>query len=711
MESYGNHSDFIGGEGTIIVKKGKTIVDHAVRNAKLTISDNKVEASLTFVDLWSDGSETSVDDFISVDRNAVSTSDWSAYSDYMNVLTGSASVNLVSSNTVENGYWKYVNQTRDITTKVSLSSSTQTNSIRTIDPNNFVYERDNFTYKFEEIVYTAAENNSAVGGIISETDSETTYSYTGGFVINYGNNTKSATAPGKIIVKKVVDYSVRNAKLTVNDDNVIAELDFVTTTNGVDKTEHYAKSFDKSLVCTSNWNAKATMLSVMTSSANVTLNSSENISDGDWKYVRENRTITTKVTLANGSQTNSWTSIVPNKIVFSKNGVSHDFGTITFSANENGQNYTMLSNSANVATYDYTDRLNVTYGDNTVSSVAPGKLIIENTISGYEIRDQKLEVSETGVTASLTWVVKYSNGNEQTEAVRQFFALSIEKLTNWKSKEANANSTTGAAAVNLESSSNEKDGYWSNVREVRKVNTIATLAGSTQENALRASVPNSITFSRDGETYTFATLNFDASEAGQNVSKTSENDNATVYGYSDNININFGGKNFANTLNGTITVNKEVNNWTPDVPASYGKFKNAIVTATPNENRSSWVYVLSMHFDNGTLPLKIERDATSINLDFSLFTSNTNEAINSLVYTGGAWVNAIAENNSSAGCMVWRNESGVAKRTLDYVTATRDRWNDGHNTVYSDAVTYSVSNNILYVNKGGSNIGQIKLNK
>jgi hypothetical protein len=437
------------------------------------------------------------------------------------------------------------------------------------------------------------------------------------------------------------------------------------------------------------------------------LTSSENISDGDWKYVRENRNITTTVSLANSNQTNSWTSIVPNKIVFSKNGVNHDFGTISFTATEAGQNYNMVSESANVATYDYTDKLDVTYGDNTVSGLAPGKIIVEYSISGHEIRDQKLEVTETGVNTSLTWVTKYSNGYETTESVSHFFALSIEKLTNWASTEENANSTTGAATVNLDSSTNEVDGNCSNVREVRTVNTVAALAGSNQNNTLRASMPNNIVFSRDGQTYAFAVLNFNANEAGQNVSKTSESDVATVYGYSDNIDINFGGRNFANTLNGQITVEKTLD---PDFP-EYGKYKFSVVTATPNEARNSWYYVLSVHFEKGTLPIKIGRGATSINLDEakSLFTSNTNDAINSLVFANGTWMNAMASDE--ANCMKWKDENGTKRAVLDYVSATAMAWNDGHNTVFSEAVSYNVSNNILYINKGGTTIGKIVLNK
>jgi hypothetical protein len=533
---YGDHSDILGGEGTIIVKKGKKVIDHRIDNAKLTISDNKVEASLTFVEIWNDGSETKVDDYISADRILEPKSDWSANSDYANVLTGKAIVGLNSSTQVESGFWKYTNQTRTITTDVTLSGSTQKNTWESIDPNLFIYERDGEVYKFDEIEYKADEKGADIS-LISETDSESIYRYTDNISVvygnsAYGNNTKTSTAPGKVTVKKVVEYSVKNATLTVNDDNVIAELDFVTTTDGVDKIDHYAKSFPKSLVCTTNWSSEESSLICTTGSANVILNSSESLSDGDWKYVRENRTITTKATLADSQQTNSWTSIVPNKIVFSKNGVSHDFGTIAFSATEAGQNYTETGSSASYTTYSYTDKLDVTYGDNTVSSTAPGKILVEKP-------------------------------------------------------------------------------------------------------------------------------------------------------------------------------------WEPDVPAEYGKFKDAICTATPNENRSSWVYVLSLHFENGTLPLKIERYATSINLieAMSMFTSNTNGAINSLVWTGSSWVNSIAMDEPGNGCMTWRDENGAPRRTLDYVTATSIAWNDGHNTVYSDAVTYSVSNNILYVNKGGSIIGMIKLNK
>jgi hypothetical protein len=529
-ETYGDDSEILGGTGTIIVKKDKKILRHEIRDAKLDIYDDRVEGSLKFVSIWNDGTETSVDDFISVNRSLEPNSDWSANSDYANVLTGAASVNLASSNDVEDGYWKYTNQTRDLSTPVTLSSSTQQNKWISIDPNMFVYEREGETYKFDEITYKAEENSSSVTGIIEETDTENVYGYTGGIKVTYGSNVKTSTAPGKVIVKKVVTYSIKNTSLTVNDDYVLAELDFVTTTDGKDKTDHYSKSFPKSLMCTTNWSSEESSLICTTGSANVKLNSSENISDGDWSYVRENRNITTTTSLAGSNQTNSWTSIVPNEIVFSKNGVSHNFGTITFSASEAGQNYKETESSASHTIYSYTDKIDVTYGSNTVSSTAPGKILVEKP-------------------------------------------------------------------------------------------------------------------------------------------------------------------------------------WEPDVPAEYGKFKDAIVTATPNENRSSWVYVLSMHFENGTLPIKIERGANSINLDFSLFTSNTNGAINSLVWTGGSWVNSIASDEPSNSCMTWRDENGAPKRSLDYVTATSIAWNDGHNTVYSDAVTYSVSNNILYVNKGGSNIGQIRLNK
>ena len=128
-------------------------------------------------------------------------------------------------------------------------------------------------------------------------------------------------------------------------------------------------------------------------------------------------------------------------------------------------------------------------------------------------------------------------------------------------------------------------------------------------------------------------------------------------------------------------------------------FTNAICTVTPNEDRGDWVYILSLHFTNGTLPIKVYHQQNTLSLDLSYFTSNTNPAINSMVYSNGQWINAIAENNTGYGAMIWYDEAGTRRRNLDWVTATAMGWNDGHNTVYSDCLTYSQSGNNISIYK------------
>ena len=70
--------------------------------------------------------------------------------------------------------------------------------------------------------------------------------------------------------------------------------------------------------------------------------------------------------------------------------------------------------------------------------------------------------------------------------------------------------------------------------------------------------------------------------------------------------------------------------------------------------------------------------------------SSTTNGVNSAVYADGKWQVSKAEDNTSAKCMIWRNEGGQAKRTLDFVTATAKRWNNGHNTIKDPRRSYTI---------------------
>lgn len=146
-----------------------------------------------------------------------------------------------------------------------------------------------------------------------------------------------------------------------------------------------------------------------------------------------------------------------------------------------------------------------------------------------------------------------------------------------------------------------------------------------------------------------------------------------------------------------------------DIPYYYGELQNAICTATPNESRGDWVYILSLHFSNGTLPIKVYHHNNSFDLDLNYFTSDTNQDINSMVYTGGKWVNSIAKDEHSKNCMVWYDQNNVARRVIDYMSATIDGWNDGHDTVYSNALSCFVDNGIITIKKWENIIGTLSI--
>ena len=146
-----------------------------------------------------------------------------------------------------------------------------------------------------------------------------------------------------------------------------------------------------------------------------------------------------------------------------------------------------------------------------------------------------------------------------------------------------------------------------------------------------------------------------------------------------------------------------------DLPSSYGAFKNGICTATLDESGESWVYILSLHFENGTLPIKVYRDQTILELNLDYFTLNNNESINSMVYLprNGKWVNAIAKDSNTS--MNWFDENGVSKSSLSYNAAELMGWNDNHNTVISNVLTYKKEGSKLSIYKLGELLSELTI--
>ena len=320
------------------------------------------------------------------------------------------------------------------------------------------------------------------------------------------------------------------------------------------------------------------------------------------------------------------------------------------------------------------------------------------TILGYNFRDGKLVVNDNNVVASVVFVTRYSDGSEETEKVNKTFSRSLKCVSNWKAYENEETQFTHMLNVVLSASKKMSDGGWSWNEETRNITNIANLVSSEQANSWVASVPNSITYTRNGQTYTFDIIKFDVTGDGGKVTLASQSEEMDVYNYAATVSVAFGDNTVSSTAPGTIIVAKEVKG---DFPSEWGKFVSAVGTVAVNESNNGWVYTWSLHFTNGTLPVIVGRDANSALIDQSLFEYDTNSKLNGAVFKDNRWSNSIAEDKKHY--MLWSNSEGVAQGSMIYATATMWNWNNGHNTVFTSDFTFSVENGgrKLIVKKNG----------
>ncbi|MBR1600890.1 MAG: hypothetical protein IJ677_04860 [Alphaproteobacteria bacterium] len=686
------------------------IKGYEIRNKLLTITPENVTASLDFVTIFSNGREDVEKVSKDFPRSLVCTTDWKSTEKNAEQTTAQPVATVsASQNMTDNNEWSWVNQTRSITATVTLNGSTQYNGWTAVDPNNIKFTRNGITADFGTIKHSTAKvtDNASLKSTVGLTE---THEYSNTISVSYGNNMQSTTAPGTIIVnkdKEVTGHEFRNKNLVITNNNVTASLIYVTKYNdGSEDTESVSKSFPRTLNCYTNWSVNETNASVLTGAAGVVLKSSDAKTEGNWSYTAEKRDITTTAQLQNSNQTNGWNALDPNNIKYTREGETCDFGSINFNAAEAGQHVNVTSDTATLTTYSYSDDVTITFGDNVQSISAPGTINVAKAkeIVGYEITNQTLTVNQNDVTASLTFITKWSDGSEDSENISKVFSRNFSVLTNWSSEEENANQNTGSASVTLKNSENKTDGDWSYARETRGISTTATLNGSNQNNGWESIDPNNITFSRNGKTHSFGTINFSATETGANVNKKSETSELTVYDYTDNISVSFGNNSFNSSAPGQIKVSAP---WKPDF--DHGKFTGCVFTTARNENRTTWVYVMSIHFEKGTLPVVIRRDANKPEVNDAYFEANTDSRLNSGTWipSWGKWINTIATDTPDL--MQWDTTEGANADNMAYPTATAWGWDygytvSGHPSVTTDKFSASISNDgyVLTIYKGSN---------
>ncbi len=700
----------LGGSTVVAETPGKivisdvSVIGREARNKKLVIGNDDVTASFTDVLKLSDNTEKETARSKTYPRTRTLLTNWSSHETSAAEATAQPTIKLEASETVksEDG-WSAVNQTRFLNAVTTLAGSTQNNSWRCVDPNNIKYVDEGFVVDFGTIDFSVSLINH--GATLKETTATLdTYDFAASVAITYGDNTVNSTAPGTILVdkdKRVTDHEIRNAKLTITKENVSAKLDFVTLfNNGTEESVADNIDIPRNLITLSNWLANSAVFPFTTGAASVQLTSSVDKSNGYWTYVLQTRRIKTVAQLdANTTKDNEWESTDANKLVYTREGKSYAFDIIEFAAAYVDAKTSLVEETNTSMSYDYTCEISVTYGDHTQNTTAPGKIVLtkERTVTGHEILNPYIDVVDDKVNVTLTWVTKYSDDTTSEENVSEFFDRNIIYLGPWASYEKNGNQTTGSASVNLDNTEAKTKGYFSYNQEKRTISTDASLDASTQTNKWESFDPNHIVYSRDGVSHDFGILTFAATSNDSGTSVSSDTDEATIYGYWNNISVTYGSntKN-AQQATGTITVNK------PQKELKWGKIKGTAATVSLTETGRDWLYTLVARTEKGVIKFIVPKNASDITLDESMFEANTASNINSAAYYNGAWRACEAKDASTA--MKWRAADGSKTYSMiSYSDATIMGFHNGHNTVFTGDYTLSAENNgsVLVITRSG----------
>lgn len=173
------------------------------------------------------------------------------------------------------------------------------------------------------------------------------------------------------------DFDASSAKKEFTDNTMTCSVDYVTTySDGEIVRTSFKHEFSRSLICTSNWT------SIEANNTNRTNGATLNVSkaskkDGEWSWQQENGSISSNVTLAGSSKSNTWESTEANEVKVTHRGKTYNFGSDSYT----------LNNAASVANgvvngsyteYKYSDKLNYKFGaSNVKQSTAPGLIKVE----------------------------------------------------------------------------------------------------------------------------------------------------------------------------------------------------------------------------------------------------------------------------------------------------------------------------------------------
>lgn len=297
----------------------------------------------------------------------------------------------------------------------------------------------------------------------------------------------------------------------------------------------------------------------------------------------------------------------------------------------------------------------------------------------------------------LEFITDFSDGTQDRKVFDFSDVRSLENLGPWESIEDNNNNSTSSVSVKLtktEPVSKTKDGCtasWN--REYRDMESVTTLNASTQRNRWRSQESNNFKAEYQGKPFSFEANTLNVANANA-LSAAVEKDGYTCYDFSDILRYIWGSSIKESTGNGLIKVSAPAEK--TFFPPEWGRLYEAKQTNTNNVKHNGSVYVWSLHFEKGVLPVIVQSGSTP-DWNQRYFEYTSNHDYNSASYVDGTWVNSIASDQFTM--MTW-NRGNVEKGNKDYSIAESQNWDegrmiDGHCSVYTSRYSLQVEDGRL----------------
>lgn len=508
------------------------------------------------------------------------------------------------------------------------------------------------------------------------------------------------------------EFDLSSAKKQFTNNSMECSIDFmVTYNNGKVVRDTLRHVFPHSLVSKSNWSVDVYEVDFHTEKATKYTTSSYK-TDGEWEWQYEVSNISADVTITDDDRVevvqNIWESKEANDIKVTLNGISYSFGRDDYEFNNDLDESQTIDKKVM-----YKNRLTYTFGSSDTKHVDCEGLIVykEDVRTEYRFENESIVADDGKVTFSGDLVAIYGSGKIEKTKITKYFQYSLVQHSSHWSVDGNP---FNVIMDNIEVSdiaiiSSEEDLPYDLKLRYDEYNSKLTRSmhvdGNTRDFKWSLRVPTLIRIC-DGDVTVYehnihhATIN-----GGWGVVPVEETEEYNLYNVECTARFKFLPEDVISSedyFSSLITNElKELKNIEP-AEHPWGKMVSATCTVSQNESNTDWVYTWSIHFEHGTLPVILSKDASSLSLNESLFTDEVVDSFNGAAYVNGRWVNTRSFDGNSM--MIWQDGAGKTISALNYVSASMMNWNRGNNSVFNSDFSFTIvdDGHTLRIDKGSS---------